>query len=221
MIGNYPTLESAQRLGDIWTNQINASDLQLATISQYPLKEIALSQISNSDAANLSKSFMDLFSDFQENISQTNIKFPTITSELEARELFTTTNLVKSILAKEPSNEYDENEIIKYAISIETDDRLQMLLLELDPQLISMWLGAKEAINSNNPDYARHFSVSLSELFANVLQRLAPDNEIRSWSDSRDDFREGKPTSEARLQYIYREANDDSFGLTKKFISLP
>jgi hypothetical protein len=73
--------------------------------------------------------------------------------------------------------------------------------------------------NSNNPDYVRHFSVSLSELFANVLQRLAPDNEIRSWSDSLDDFREGKPTSEARLRYIYREANDDSFGLTKKFIS--
>jgi nucleoside phosphorylase len=213
---------SAQSINEMWAKQIHANDLRLATISQYPLKDIALAQLSNDDAANLSKSFMDLFSDFQEKFDQTNIKCPTITSELEVRELFTATNLVKSILAKEPSgpsNEYDENEFIKDTISIETDDRLQMLLLEFDPQLISMWIGAKEAINSNNPDYARHFSVSLSELFANVLQRLAPDNEIVYWSDSLDDFKEGKPTNEARLRYIYREANDNSFGLTKKFIS--
>jgi hypothetical protein len=137
---------------------------------------------------------------------------PTITSELAARELFTTTNLVKSILVKEALNECDENEIINEKVSIETDDRLQMLLLKLDPELITMWVGAKEAISSDNPDNARHFNVSLRELFTHVLHKLAPDKEIESWSSNPADFDKGRPTRAARLRYIYREINDDSFG---------
>jgi hypothetical protein len=217
------SFESAQRLGDIWTNQINASDLQLATISQYPSKEIALSQTLNSDLANLGRSFMDYFSlhsEFQQNYKQNKNGLPPIASELVARELFTTTTSVKSIFIGEELNEYDETEIIKEKISVETNDKLQLLLSELDPELVNLWLGAKEAISSDNSDNARHFNVSLRELFTHVLHKLAPDKEIRSWSTNPDDFRDGRPTRDARLRYIYRKINDDSFGaLIKKFNS--
>jgi hypothetical protein len=182
-----------------------------------------LSQTLNGDVANLGKSFMDyssLYFDFQQNFKQNKIELPVITPELAARELFTTTNIVKSIFVKEEPKENDENEIIKQKISIETDDKLQILLLELDPELVSLWLGAKESINSNNPDNARHFNVSLRELYTHVLHKLAPDKEIKCWSANPDDFEDGRPTRAARLRYIYREVNDDSSGtLIKKFIS--
>jgi hypothetical protein len=215
--------ESARSIGEIWAKQIDLIDLQLATISQIPLKGIALSQALDNDAANLGKSFMDylsLHSEFQQDFRQNRNGLLPIASELAARELFTTTTLVKSIFAGEEPKNYKETEIIKEKISIETDDRLQRLLLELDPELVNLWLGAKEAISSDNPDNARHFNVSLRELFTHILHRLAPDKEIKSWSTNPDDYRDGRPTRDTRLRYIYREVNDDSFGtLIKKFIS--
>jgi hypothetical protein len=218
-----PAFESSQRLNDIWAKQIDTIDLQLATISQIPLKEIAVSQALNSDVAYLGKSFMDYFSlhsEFQKDFQENRKWIASIASELAARELFTATALVKSIFVGEGSKEYDENEIIKEKISIETNDRLQLLLLELDPDLVNLWQGAKEAINSDNPDNARHFNVSLRELFTHVLHKLAPDKEIKSWSANPDDFKDGRPTRDARLRYIYREVDDDSFGiLIKKSIS--
>ncbi|MHB8118516.1 MAG: pPIWI-associating nuclease domain-containing protein [Methanothrix sp.] len=223
MLGHNPALESVQMFEEIWAKQIGTIDLQLATISQIPLKEIALSQALNSDVANLGKSFMDYFSlhsEFQQNYKQNKNGLPPIASELAARELFTATTLVKSIFVGEELNEYDETEIIKEKISIETNDKLHLLLLKLDPELVNLWLGAKEAISSDNPDNARHFNVSLRELFTHVLHKLAPDKEIKSWSANPDDFKDGRPTRDARLRYIYREINDDSFGtLIKKFNS--
>jgi hypothetical protein len=218
-------LESAQRLGDIWTNRINASDLQLATISQYPLKEIALSQISNSDAANLGKSFMDYFSlssdfQFQDKFKLNRPELPAFTLEYAARELFVATNLVKSIFVQDEVRGDNENEILKEKISIETDDKLQQLLLVLSPELPNMWLGAKEALNSSNPDKIRHFNISLRELFTQVLHKLAPDEEIKSWSNATEDFHNGQPKRETRLRYIFRGISDECLNnLIKKNIS--
>jgi hypothetical protein len=114
----------------------------------------------------------------------------------------------------------DEIKIIAEKISIETNDILLRVLLELDPELVNLWLGAKEAIISDNPDKARHFNVSLRELFTHVLHKLAPDKEIKSWSAIQDDFKDGRPTRAARLRYIYREFNKDSFGdVIRKFNS--
>jgi hypothetical protein len=89
-------------INEMWSKQIHTNDLLIATISLIPLKEIALSQALNSDLANLGKSFMEYFSynsEFQQNYNQNKKILPTIASEIVARELFATTNSVKSIFS--------------------------------------------------------------------------------------------------------------------------
>ena len=104
-------------------------------------------------------------------------------------------------------------------ISIETDDKLKLLLFGLDPELANMWRGAKEALNSSNPDKIRHFSISLRELFTQVIHALAPDEEIKSWSNAPEDFHNGQPKRATRLRYIFKEINDECLSnLIKKNI---
>ena len=223
MIGHNSAFERVQIMGEILAKQFSAIDLQTATITQIPLREIALSQASNSEAASLYKSYMDyvsLNSGFQQKFSQTENGFPSIEPELAARELFITTKLIKSIFSGEEPNDPDETEIIKEKLSIESIDKLRPLLIKLDPELLNLWIGAKECTSSDNPDNARHFNISLRELFTHVLHKLAPDEEIKSWSVNPEDFSRERPTRDARLRYIYRGIDDKSFSpLIKKFIS--
>ncbi len=97
----------------------------------------------------------------------------------------------------------------------ETHGALLALLDGIDVGLKTMLQGAILAMRSNNPDKVRHFSASLRELFTHVLHRLSPDNEIKKWSTNKDHFANGKPTRRARLLYICRQINQDSF---EKFV---
>lgn len=94
----------------------------------------------------------------------------------------------------------------------ETEDSLPALLANLDPSLVQLWQGAKQALNSDNPDRVRHFAISVRELMTQVLHLLAPDDQIRAWSNSPVHFYQNRPTRRARLQFIYRGITNDKFG---------
>jgi hypothetical protein len=78
------------------------------------------------------------------------------------------------------------------------------MLEAIDPAFVALWKGACNALESTNADRIRHFATSIRDLFTHLLQRLAPTEAIQSWSQSKDDFSDGRPTRRARLRYICR-----------------
>ena len=83
-------------------------------------------------------------------------------------------------------------------------DTLEYRLAHLDAGFPRMLRGARAALNTPNPDRARHVIVSLRELVTHVLHRLAPDETIQGWNGQPDLYHGGRPTRRARLLYIFR-----------------
>jgi len=89
--------------------------------------------------------------------------------------------------------------------SVETSGEIIILLAKVDIHLPNLWLGASDARKSGHHDYKRHCLISLRELFTHVLHMLAPDGEVRKWTNSPEYYdEEQKPTRPARLRYICR-----------------
>lgn len=85
-------------------------------------------------------------------------------------------------------------------------------LESLDASFPNMLLGAEQTIYSQNPDHCRHFASSHRELSTHVLHLLALDNEVRKWTKDPNHYdKDGKPTRRARLKYIARNHNNDTF----------
>ena len=140
------------------------------------------------------------------------VSLPKSVAAISSIEYFHSTNLLSQTTYIKPAHGLlpAEEHIIE-EIHGNTNDELLAQLEKMDAGLKSMFQGAIYALNSSNPDRVRHFSTSLRELFTHVLHKLSPDNEIRRWSKSKEDFDNGKPTRRARLLYICREINQDSF----------
>jgi hypothetical protein len=103
------------------------------------------------------------------------------------------------------------DEVDDFEVEAETAESLDYFLAQLDPNLVTVLHGARQALTSTNPDRIRHFSASFRELLTHVLHMLAPDEEIRTWSTSPQDFAKGRPTRKARLRYICRDINHEPF----------
>ncbi len=121
-------------------------------------------------------------------------------------EMFLNTELI-SVVTCEP----DSIEHVDDPYKPEINDELNSLLSSLDTGLVSMLEGARAALNSTNPDRVRHFTTSLRELFTHVLHILSPNDEITKWSTDPNHYANNKPTRRARLLYISRAINHDSF----------
>ena len=82
------------------------------------------------------------------------------------------------------------------------------LLKLVNPDLVTLYLGAKEALRSNNPDRIRHALSSLRELWNHVVRAIAPDKQVLAWIAARgnaDDLRHNKrPTRRAKVKYLSR-----------------
>ncbi len=102
-------------------------------------------------------------------------------------------------------------ELVQSEIAEENELSLQKKLSQVDSRLIRLWEGAKQTIKSDNPDKARHFSISIRELLTHVLHKLAPNEEIRRWTSEEEYFHEGNPTRKARLMYICRKISAEPF----------
>lgn len=143
------------------------------------------------------------------------ISIPPQLSRLPVIEYFNAVDTLNIISVEEPENKddyKDERTIVRSEIALETTENLEILLTELDPRFINMLHGARLAIKSNNPEKVRHFVTSYRELFTHVLHKLAPDEEIKSWSQETNLYDEKcRPTRKARLLYIYRNIMEGKF----------
>jgi len=160
-----------------------------------------------------SKSFSDLWKSYETtpksfvDLSPTLLRIPPI-------EYFNTSSLLEKISIED--NDDSEEELLTNDLLIENEETLTTLLPKLNPELLNMWLGANQALQSDNADRVRHFTTSVRELFTQVLHSLSPDQDLMKWSTNpAEHIQNNRPTRKARLLYIYKDVNNDHF---KSFI---
>lgn len=96
-----------------------------------------------------------------------------------------------------------DDEPIETAIG-ESVPSVDGLLAAFDERLVPLLHGARQSLNDDNPDRARHVTTSVRELFTQVLHALAPDDDVRVWSSNDDFYHDNRPTRRARLLFICR-----------------
>ncbi|MGA0558305.1 hypothetical protein ACO2Q8_16720 [Larkinella sp. VNQ87] len=167
----------------------------------------------------ISQSFLDLSTDYSSllnsfaTLPKTYLDIPSSITKLLPVEFYTSANFLETITTEEDISV--EEEVIKTEIQLENENSLSEYLPKIQKGLLSMWKGALEAYNSNNPDKARHFSVSIRELFTHLMHLLAPDDEIKKWTQEKSNYHEDRPTRKARLLYICRNISNNKLN---KFI---
>ena len=88
---------------------------------------------------------------------------------------------------------------------------MHKIIASIDVRLIPLYEGAINAIASDNVDHVRHATISLRELFTQILLELAPDKAFFEWDKYKSYRNNGRPTRKGRLLYICRNINYDSF----------
>ncbi|MFH1136341.1 MAG: hypothetical protein V1816_09705 [Pseudomonadota bacterium] len=148
-------------------------------------------------------------------------KIPTFALPSATREIYTTAITFKTF---NPTNVLDDvatkNEIEFIAAVKEETSNCHDLLQLVDPQLVLIHIGARDALTGRNADYARHFLSSLRELCSHLLRRIAPDRLVLEWINSIPDCKnlldaQGKPIRRAKILYNCRMLYNEPL---KKFI---
>jgi len=190
---------------------------QMSALTQNAFASINLNSIGNmiglqkpfqQNIASLFAGVIDAYSDHIMSLGLTNANFGDISpllTEWPTREIFTTTEFLKTISVDQNEDEVSIVTSDKITdLSVENDFELRSLLSELNSELVIMLDGATQALISENVDRVRHFTISLRELFTHIIHTLAPDNAIKVWSNNPEHFFEGRPTRKARLLFICR-----------------
>jgi len=100
-------------------------------------------------------------------------------------------------------------------IARDTRDEIEQWLTQLHPSFCEMWQGAQQAFDSKGPDWPRQMMVSLRTLLEHLTKQLAPDEDVRAWSQKSEFYRDNKPgnppSGTGRISYICRHINGSSF----------
>ena len=85
------------------------------------------------------------------------------------------------------------------------------LLESVHPDLVTPYLGAKEALYGNNPDRRRQALISLRELWNNVVRAIAPNEQVSEWIAAQgkngDLDCNNRPTRRDKIKYLSRNIN--------------
>lgn len=155
------------------------------------------------------ESYINLINETNSSTDIITTSFSELMGALKLVESFSNTKIIERHFSSEITNFLaKENEI-----KIDEDELLEYLLNSLDQNLLNMWQGALFALSSseNNPDFIRHFSVSLRTLVENVINLLANDTDVIFWLTKQkipeDQFyvkNENKIQRRWKILYIYR-----------------
>ena len=75
-------------------------------------------------------------------------------------------------------------------------------LLAISPDLDKRWKGALFSLSPKNPDAARHFCTSAREVFVQILDLHAPDDEVLSTDPECEKTDKGGPTRKAKIKHL-------------------
>jgi len=144
------------------------------------------------------------------------IDFPPFVSGLPPIEILISSDLIDTISRTEIEEYVEEADNLEDEIREDIESSLEELLVHINPEIKRLWLGAKEASSSTNPDKKRHVVVSLREMITHILHGIAPDVEVRKWTADPSHYHEGRLTREARLLFVCRDINHGPF---KEFVN--
>lgn len=77
-------------------------------------------------------------------------------------------------------------------------NELSLISTDLD----SRWKGALFSLNPNNPDASRHFCTSAREIFVQILDAYAPDEDVLTRFPECEKTDKGQPTRRAKIKHI-------------------
>jgi hypothetical protein len=79
---------------------------------------------------------------------------------------------------------------------------------DLSPDLLDRWRGAMFSLSPNNPDAGRHFCTSAREIFTEILEKWAEDEEVIAANpDCQRTPNGSKPTRRAKISYLLTRKN--------------
>lgn len=77
-------------------------------------------------------------------------------------------------------------------------------LRAISPDLDQRWRGAVFSLSPENPDAARHFCTSTREVFTQILEVTAPDDDVTASDPACDRTQTGKPTRRSKIKHVLR-----------------
>lgn len=126
--------------------------------------------------------------------------------------LYTAGHALRALgLADEDRDEEIEEEFAIVSAEYAGNLDIVELLESVHPELVTLYLGAKEALYGNNPDRKRHALISLRELWNNVVRAIAPNGQVSEWiaehGKSGDLDCNDRPTRRGKINYLSRNIN--------------
>jgi hypothetical protein len=113
-------------------------------------------------------------------------------------------NVVNTIRFIDSLAEINDHNVDDADIADDIENELDEILKSHGRGYLEVLAGAKQAANGDNPDKIRHTTTSLRELSTRILHDLSPDEQIKKWSNKKEDYSDGRPTRRCRVAYIFR-----------------
>ena len=143
------------------------------------------------------------------------VKLPSFILPGATRELSVTSYALEALQLREKPA--DEAALLETEIIEESDVGivgLSSLLEGVEPGLASLYIGAIDSLNGNNPDRERHVLTSLRTLWSEIFQVMAPNGAVKAWIKAKglptqDYLHDGRPTRHAKLKYVLKNVSSD------------
>lgn len=176
-------------------------------------------------AINLSKKFNNnLFNNLKSlsrsynHLLETSEKLPTqfatnqkLFENLPALSFYKATSFVKSISDVEEIELEIEDADINELVDESYPEDINQYLNDVGEDVLKLWVEARSALLGDYLGNERHCFLCLRELFTHILHRIAPDTELKRWSNNPKHIINGRFTRAARLEFVYNSVNFSPF----------
>lgn len=121
--------------------------------------------------------------------------------DLSEREAANSVSVLNALEGETPENEENSE-----------GTSIDHILNEMSQDVRDRWKGAIFALSPQNPDAARHFCTSARELLTEILERFAPDEDVKKAIPGCDLTEQGKPTRRAKIRFFLQQkgVSDDA-----------
>lgn len=117
--------------------------------------------------------------------------------DLSEREMANSVAVANVLEGEQPTEEVDGLE----------NDALGAELKRISPDLDRRWRGAVFSLNPSNPDASRHFCASAREIFTQILEFKASDQDVVAWAPDCERTDQGTPSRRAKIRYMLHQKN--------------
>lgn len=119
-------------------------------------------------------------------------------SEKENANSLELTNLLEEDEKQENKNNFNVNSL--------KNSKISEILLSNSEELSKRWDGALYSLNPENPDASRHFCTSAREVYIQILDGHAPDDNVRNLYPNCEKTDKGFPTRKIKIIYMLEKA---------------